>query len=153
MQKLTVNEMRRFHRILRGWSDTPAARSMCRYTQHGRVSTYRHCVRVAMASYWLNRRLGLGADEESLVRGAFLHDFYLYDWHDPEQGPGWHGIRHPGIALRNAERDYPLNDKERDIIRSHMWPLTPLAVPHCREAALVCLADKGCSLHETLFCR
>ncbi|MDO4284584.1 MAG: HD family phosphohydrolase [Eubacteriales bacterium] len=124
------------------------------FLQHGQISTYDHCVCVARMSFLLNRRFALGADEESMVRGAFLHDFYLYDWHDCTQRAGrWHGFRHPAIALANAERLYPLNAKERDIIRSHMWPLTFLHWPHSREALLVCLADKICSTRETLLCR
>lgn len=153
MEKLTTGELRRFRSLLRGWSDTPKARSMRRYVQHGRITTYDHCLRVALLSYWLNRRFGLGADEESLVRGAFLHDFYLYDWHHCSDREGLHGFRHPAVALQNAEREYPLNEKERNIIRSHMWPLTLFHAPCCREAALVCLADKCCSLRETLCCR
>lgn len=153
MKKLTTGELRRFRSLLRGWSDTPKARSMRRYVQHGRISTYDHCMQVALLSYWLNLRLNLGADETSLVRGAFLHDFYLYDWHHCSDICRWHGFRHPAIALKNAERAYPLNEKERNIISSHMWPLTLFTLPRCREAALVCLADKGCSLRETLLCR
>ena len=144
---------RQFRALLRTVSVTDEARQMRAYVQHGTVSTYDHCVRVAAVSYLLNRRLGLGADERSLVRGAFLHDFYLYDWHDPTQHARLHGLHHPALAAENAERYYTLNDKERNIIRSHMWPLTITAVPACREAVIVCIADKWCSLVETLLCR
>ena len=51
------------------------------YIQHGDVTTYQHCKNVVRVSFWLNRRLHLHADETSLAVGAFLHDFYLYDWH------------------------------------------------------------------------
>ena len=34
-----------------------------------------------------------------------------------------------------------------------MWPLPPQRVPTSREALLVSLADKYCSLYETLFLR
>ena len=40
--------------------------------------------------------------------------------------------------------------KEKDIIQSHMWPLTPADIPHSREAALVCIADKMSSSYETV---
>ena len=150
-----MNEVntQQFRALLRTVSVTDEARQMRAYVQHGTVSTYDHCVRVAAVSYLLNRRLGLGADERSLVRGAFLHDFYLYDWHDPTQHARLHGRHHPALAAENAERYYTLNDKERNIIRSHMWPLTITAVPACREAVIVCIADKWCSLVETLLYR
>ena len=39
--------------------------------------------------------------------------------------------------------------REKDIIKKHMWPLTISAVPMCREAWIVTMADKWCSLMET----
>ena len=74
--RLTDSEKKQMHDILRGWADTRDAQRMHQYIQHGTVTTYDHCMSVARASFWLNRRLHLGADEQSLVRGAFLHDFY-----------------------------------------------------------------------------
>ena len=50
--------------------------------------------------------------------------------------------------LINAEQEFDLNETERDIIRSHMWPLTLFHMPKSKEAALVCLADKICTLQE-----
>ena len=98
-------------------------------------------------------------DEASLVKGALLHDYFLYDWHENDASHRLHGFRHPGTALRNATRDYALNQREKNTIARHMFPLTPIP-PQCREAWLVCLADKWCAMEETLrpayrrfFCR
>ena len=121
---------------------------MEQYVQHGDTSCLRHCVAVAYLSYRLSLRLGLRCDARSLVRGAMLHDFFLYDWHQKSSGHSFHGFTHPAAALHNAGRLLPLNPIEREIIRRHMWPLTPIP-PRCREAWLVCLADKICSLRET----
>lgn len=148
---LTEEELKCLAAYLDGWADTADALRMRQYIQHGCVTTYEHCMRVAAISFWLNRRLNLGCDEASLVRGAFLHDFYLYDWHQPHPEAGLHGFSHPAIALANAEQRYTLNDRERNVIRSHMWPLTLLTPPRCREAAVVCVADKMSSATETLF--
>lgn len=149
-QPLTETENACVQEILRGWADNAEALAMKAFVQHGRVSTYEHCMRVAQTSFWLNRRLGLHADEVSLVRGAFLHDFYLYDWHHAKNITHWHGFKHPAIACYNADVIFALNDTERDIIRSHMWPLTLNVPPRSREAAIVCMADKICSTRETL---
>ena len=51
-------------------------------------------------------------------------------------------------ALREAG-DALLTDRQRDIIGKHMWPLT-LRPPACREAWIVTMADKYCSLMETI---
>lgn len=88
-------------------------------------------------------------NEESLIKGALLHDYFLYDWHNKEQSPGLHGFKHPYIALKNAEEDYDLNDIEKNIILRHMFPLVPIP-PRCKEAWIVCVADKYCALGETV---
>ena len=123
------------------------------FIQHGNVTVYEHSLHVALCALKLNRKLGVNAREQELVRGALLHDYFLYDWHNRYAigniHPKLHGFYHPGIALKNATRDFVLTEREKDIIRKHMWPLT-LNPPRCREAWLVCLADKYTSTLETL---
>ena len=63
-----------------------------------------------------------------------------------------HGFRHAGTALRNADRDFELNDTERDMIKKHMFPVNP-APPRFKETAVLCLADKYCALRETVLQR
>ena len=148
--QLTPAQEARMYEILRGFADDPHALEMQQFIQHGTVTTYEHCMRVVRIAFWLNRRLGLAADEVSLVRGAFLHDFYLYDWHNCADITHWHGFKHPLIARYNADAVFKLNEKERNIIQTHMWPLTITQLPRCREAYLVCLADKMSSSWETV---
>ena len=64
-----------------------------------------------------------------------------------------HGFSHPGSACVNAEHYFHITKKEQDIIQSHMWPLTFRHVPTCREAIIVCLADKYCAVVESMFQR
>lgn len=121
------------------------------FAQHGRITTFDHVVRVAALSLRIARRLPVAVSETELARGALLHDYYLYDWHHCENRA--HAVNHPVIALGNAVQDFELSRRERNIIASHMWPLPPTRVPQCREAWIVCMADKVCSLQETLFMR
>lgn len=130
----------------------PQVQGMRQYIQHGSVDCFEHSQAVAVLSLWLCRRLGMCADLRSLVRGALLHDFFLYDWHEKQDIPGLHGLTHPQTALQNARKYFSLNEREENIILRHMWPLTWPA-PKYKEAFVVCLADKYCSLWETLFCR
>ena len=81
------------------------------------------------------------------MRGALLHDYFLYDWHIPDENRPLHGRYHPSAALKNAEEDFELSDMERDIIKKHMFPLT-LTPPAYKESLLVCLVDKACSIYE-----
>jgi len=107
-----------------------------------------HCISVANASIKFAERLHIHYQKRALIRGALLHDYFLYDWHLPHKENNWHGFRHAKIALKNASRDYKLDKYEIEIIKKHMWPLT-IIPPKYREAWIVNLADTYCSLLET----
>ena len=124
---------------------------MKKYIQHGDVSTYEHCESVARLSLKINKALSLHADQRTLLTGAMLHDFYLYDWHTDSEG--LHGFYHPGIACKNAVEHFDIDSRVQNIIRSHMWPLTITCIPMSKEAWIVCMADKYISTKETLFNR
>ena len=66
------------------------------FIQHGSVSVYAHCLAVAEESVRIARAMKLKVDYDSLVRGALLHDYFLYDWHDnPDGRHNIHGFTHP----------------------------------------------------------
>lgn len=124
------------------------------HIQHGSMTVNNHCMNVAKYSLSISNKLekiGIHCKKDELIRGALLHDYFLYDWHDPEHVKltNLHGFYHPGIALQNARKEYELSPREQDIIRKHMWPLT-VVPPMCREAWIVTTADKWCSLMETI---
>ena len=123
MITLTPAELKEIHAYLHEYIHTEEAQSMKDFCQHGAVSTYDHVMNVVRLSYYLNKRFRLGADTKSLVTGSFLHDFYLYDWHEDGDGSHrLHGFTHPQRALANACSLFTLNEKEQAIIRQHMWP-------------------------------
>ena len=90
----------------------------------------------------------MGGDRRAAARGGLLHDLYLYD---PKSLPSYRQcFAHPIAALRNAaDLCGGLEPAEADAIRAHMWPMAR-HMPHCREAAAVCLADKLCATAEVL---
>ncbi len=137
-----------FSALVRGLREHDNFKKLKKFIQHGNVSTYTHSIRVAKRSFDLARRFKLKVNEKELLKGALLHDYFLYDWH--VHGDKLHGYHHPHIALKNAGRDFGLTKKEKNIIKSHMWPLTLTHIPKSKEAVLVCIADKICSVEETL---
>lgn len=152
MKKRKKMEQTVFRETMKSLLEHPKVREMKSFRHHRVTNTYTHCKRVSECSYKIARLLHLNVDEESLARGAMLHDFYLYCFHDVNDLKGFsHGIHHPETALENANRYFCLNPVEENIILSHMWPLTITKVPHSKEAFLVCIADKVCAIEEFVF--
>lgn len=120
------------------------------YIQHGNMSVHEHCVNVAKTSMLIKDKFNIKCSSKDLIRGALLHDYFLYDWHISKgyRKHNLHGFFHPSTALENAKKEYDLNKKQEDIIKKHMWPLT-IVPPMCKEAWIVTVADKYCSLMET----
>lgn len=120
---------------------------MSRYAHHKSSNIFDHSLYVAVKSINfanLLSRLGINIDKQSLVRGALLHDYFLYDWHKNHK---LHGFTHPKVAYVNASRDFEVNDIEKNIIQRHMFPLT-LIPPTKKESIIVCLMDKVCATKE-----
>ena len=137
-----------FQTYLTDVADRSAFCSTHQFVQHGNTSVLLHSIAVAYYSYHIAWHLRLRCREKELVRGALLHDYFLYDWHIPKNGHTFHAFTHGRDACRNAQKEFRLSKIERDVIRKHMFPLTPVP-PLCREGVMVCLVDKGCSLYET----
>jgi uncharacterized protein len=119
------------------------------FVAHADFSVYSHSIAVAMLSYQYGKNHHLDLDYRSLIRGALLHDYYLYDWHKSHKGHRLHGFRHPAWSLHNAALKYNLNKIECNIIRSHMWPLTFFHFPHSKEAWIVSKMDHKEAWYET----
>ena len=55
------------------------------YIQHGSMSVHRHCMDVARKSIAISKFLRIPCNERDLIRGALLHDYFLYDWHNKDR--------------------------------------------------------------------
>lgn len=119
---------------------------MSSFIQHGKITCLEHSLYVSYCSYLICRRLGF--NYRSAARGGLLHDFFLYDWHKEIPYKGLHGLKHPYVALENANKYFQLNKMEQDIISKHMWPLT-IVPPRYLETLIVNIIDKYCAFMET----
>ncbi len=122
------------------------------YLHHGTVTCYEHSVRVAYMSAYIALRLCLPVNMRSLLRGALLHDYFLYDWHETDKSHRFHGFIHAKRALEKASLDFELSEMEQDIISKHMFPLNPKP-PKYLESVVVLVADKICAISELLYGR
>lgn len=148
--KLSQREEKEIIQYIQHILEEEETKRMKQFIQHGSISTYEHVMDVVYMSYWINKTFRITNDLSSLLIGACLHDYFLYDWHQHDDLGKLHGFAHPSIALNNAEKTYELNDKIRNIILSHMWPLGIRNIPRCKEAVIVTCADKICATYETI---
>ncbi|MDF2616436.1 MAG: metal dependent phosphohydrolase [Sedimentibacter sp.] len=113
-----------------------------RYLKHHDESVFEHSVKVAFYAYQMAYKRNL--DWESAIRGALLHDFFLYKFKKTFSpriitDSIKHAIIHPIIAFDNASKYFDLNKKEEDIIKGHMFPF---GLPKSKEAWIVSYVDK-----------
>lgn len=121
---------------------------MKQYRQHHNISCFDHCLFVSYNTYLICKKHRL--DYISAARAGLLHDLFLYDWRKRENGrKGLHAFTHPKEALRQALTITELNDKEQDIIKNHMWPVTP-KFPRYKETYIITLVDKYSAVAEAL---
>jgi len=125
--------------------ELPEVAKLSQCNHHRGKTRLAHVKEVAYLSFLWGKRLSLDCD--AIVRGALLHDLFYYDW--LHEGPRLHGFRHHNIALRNARKITPLTEKEADIIKKHMWPLT-VVPPRYMESLVVSLVDTFCSARDYL---
>ncbi|MBQ8162975.1 MAG: phosphohydrolase [Clostridia bacterium] len=137
-----------FYRLIWDIVKTEEFQKMKKFKHHIKSNVYRHSIKVAYLCYKHHKRFHTKTDLKELVRGALLHDYYLYDWHDKLPENRFHGFTHPKKALKNALRVYPdLSSKEQDMIKRHMFPLTVIP-PKTKPGWIVCFYDKVAALSD-----
>lgn len=145
---LKVEILETYQSIIEDLWNNEHLHDMKNYIQHRDLNCLEHSLFVSYKSYQVCRRFN--CDEVAVARGALLHDFFLYDWHDERRTEKLHGFAHPEIALENAKAHFNLTEVEKDIILKHMWPLTFKKVPKYRESLIVSLVDKYCTTMELI---
>ncbi|MBP5415983.1 MAG: HD domain-containing protein [Clostridiales bacterium] len=135
-----------FHHLSAPVLDTGLLNQLKEFKQHGKCTCYDHSIAVAKTALFLSMILPFRFKQKQLVKGALLHDYFLYDWHKVKLEK-LHGFHHPKIAAENAHRDFKITKIEENIIRRHMFPLTPIP-PKYRESVLVTISDKYCATKE-----
>ena len=149
MQNLKVIGLRKnitdaeYYRIISGLLESDEIQKLKHFPHHIMTTRFQHCLNVSYYHYKLCRFFRL--DAESAARAGLLHDLYFYDTHGK---PSVHHSKyHPQIALENALKLRKLNDKEIDMIKNHMFPMT-FAKPKYAETFLITLVDKYCAVLE-----
>ena len=139
-----------FQRLVAPYANSSELQKMNAYMAHGRTNVYEHSYLVARLSYKICTILPIKVDIHSVIAGAMLHDFYLYDWHKMDSKHKWHGKVHGYTAYQNATQYFIINNKTKNIIEAHMWPKNFKEKPKSTEAIIVSIADKIQASIETV---
>ena len=81
LQKKSFNEEERkiFFSVLKEISKNSRFHECNNYIQHGNTTVKRHCIRVAAPAYYIALKAGIKVKEREVIRGALLHDYFLYE--------------------------------------------------------------------------
>ena len=110
---------------------------------HHGTSRLAHINRVAKMSYYLSKFFNL--DYISTTRGALMHDFFL---NNELTNLDMRRFKiHPEKAYENSLKYFDVNEIEKDIILSHMYPVTR-KLPKYTESYIVSISDKIVSIYE-----
>lgn len=145
LQKIYSND--EFIQMIEDLLNNDTVKQMKNFRQHYETSCFDHCLIASYYCYLYGKKFNL--DYVSCARAAMLHDLFLYDWRKKQDDrKGLHAFTHPKTAYKNASKLFALNEKEKDIILKHMWPVT-IALPKYKESYLLTLVDKYCALNES----
>lgn len=145
LQKIYADKY--FISIISDMIENNTVKQMNDFKQHYETTCFEHCLVASYYCYLLCKKFNL--DYISCSRAAMVHDLFLYDWRKRQNGrKGLHAFTHPQTAYDNASKLFDLNEKEKDIIVKHMWPVT-LALSKYKESYILTLVDKYCALNES----
>ena len=143
-----MNKDKEFQYILKDIIANETVQQMKNYKQHYDTTCFDHCYTAAYYCYLICKKYNL--DYKSATRAAMLHDLFLYDWRkrQPDR-KGLHAFTHGKVACQNACKLFDLNEKEKDIIIKHMWPVT-VKFPKSPEGFILTFVDKYCAISESM---
>lgn len=113
-------------------------------THHG-ITRYDHSLKVSYQAYQFAKKHHL--NYQSVAVGGLLHDFFLSEENQTTKERIISTFKHPMKAESNASATYNINEIEKDIISSHMFPIN-LKIPKYKESWIVSLYDKKVALKE-----
>ena len=112
---------------------------------HHKINRLVHSKRVSYYSYKICKKLGF--DYVSAARGGLLHDFFISDEDRNVKDRFVSTFVHPKEAVDNSMRVFGINEKEKDIIKSHMFPIN-ISLPKYAESWIVSMVDKVVGSYE-----
>lgn len=139
MQEYTNNE---FYWLIKPIIDNKEYQKIKQIAHHG-TTRYDHSMRVAYYTYIVTKFLHL--EYQDTTKAALLHDFFTDEVKDKNMIARLR--KHPECAVQNASVHFELNDKQIDIIKTHMFPIT-FTPPKYIESWIVDIVDDVVAIYE-----
>lgn len=140
----SVEKDLKYIRIVKHILNNEEFRKIQKIEHHG-ITRYDHSLKVSYYSYKVAKALKL--DYKQVARGGLLHDFFLSDDDRTLKDKFLSTFVHPKKAEQNAIEYFNVNEKEADMIRSHMFPIN-LTIPRYAESWIVNIVDKVIGIYE-----
>ncbi|MBQ2639415.1 MAG: HD domain-containing protein [Bacilli bacterium] len=134
-----------FEGIIKPIIDNKEFRKLKSVAHHG-ISRFDHSLRVAYFSYKISKILHLNYKETT--EAALLHDFFVDEVE--EENSLMKLRRHPNHAVNNASKYFDLTDRQKDIIKTHMFPIT-FTPPKYIESWIVDIVDDFSAIYEKYY--
>lgn len=115
-----------------------------KYIKHHGLTRYDHSLRVSYYSYKIAKIFKF--NYRDTARAGLLHDFF-YEKNATKKEKFLSFFSHPKRALRNTREIFLLNEREENIIESHMFPIS-IVMPKYKESFLVSTIDKIVASYE-----
>ena len=115
--------------------------------EHHGTNRLIHSKRVSYYSYEVCKILHI--DYIAAARAGLLHDFFESKKERTKKDRILSFFTHPKKALKTANFHFELNDKEQNIIESHMFPAY-ITLPKYLESWVVSIVDKIIGTYEVL---
>lgn len=139
---MNIYQNNEFNKIIREVNNNEEFQKLKKIKHHG-ITRYEHSLRVAYYTYKTTKLLHLDYKESTVA--ALLHDFFQEEVSDKNFVSRLR--KHPSIAVKNATKNFNLNDKQIDIIKTHMFPIT-FTPPKYMESWIVDLVDDLSAIYE-----
>lgn len=134
-----------YYNILSEFNNINKYRELKSINHHGN-NRFDHINRVAKLSFILSKKFNL--DYISCTRGALMHDFFTIDDISRSNKKYIKFLKvHPTEAFNNSMNYFDVNEVEKDIILTHMYPIGKNK-PYYKESKIVCFCDKIVSIYE-----
>lgn len=145
----TEEEKNEFLDILKEFSSNRDILLLFKIKQHRTTNRLLHCLHVSYSCFLTCKRHNM--DYKSGARAGLLHDFCLEDWRHNKIFKLRHfwGFCHPGLALKESEKRFKVNDLEKEMILKHMFPLT-IVPPFHREGYIIMFWDRYWCIRELI---